>query len=73
LPVLSGTTTRAAPPCACSRTPVRLRGCSGLVPLPEVPGDEGLTARRPSSVWEAPSRPPMVWVLRAVEHFVERH
>src|SRR5688572_175039 len=37
--------------------------CSGLVPLPGVPGDESLMDRRPSSLWEAPSRPPVVWVF----------
>src|SRR5208282_1751782 len=38
--------------------------CSGLVPVPEVPGDESLTSRRPSMLREMPpSRPPVVWVL----------
>ncbi|MEI9986315.1 MAG: hypothetical protein WDN69_25985 [Aliidongia sp.] len=37
--------------------------CSGLVPLPEVPGDESMMSKRPSELREAPSRPPVVWVL----------
>src|SRR5215471_335410 len=37
--------------------------CSGLVPLPTLPGDDSLTSRRPSLVREAPSRPPVVCVL----------
>src|SRR6266545_3956853 len=37
--------------------------CSGLVPLPAVPGDVNLTSRRPSELREVPSRPPVVCVL----------
>ena len=37
--------------------------CSGLVPTPAVPGVESLTSKRPSVLREAPSRPPVVWVL----------
>ena len=36
----------------------------GLVPVPEVPGDDSVTSRRPSLVLEAPSQmPPVVWAL----------
>src|ERR1700737_1438427 len=37
--------------------------CSGLVPPPAVPGVDSFTSRRPSLVREAPSRPPVVWVI----------
>ena len=34
---------------------------SGLVPLPAPPGELSWMSRRPSSVRELPSRPPVVW------------
>src|SRR5262245_59865093 len=37
------------------------KSCSGLVPLPGVPGDESLMSSRPSEVRAAPSRPRVVW------------
>src|SRR5580693_6722968 len=38
--------------------------CSGLVPVPGVPGIESLTSRRPSEVRDdPPSRPPVVWAF----------
>src|SRR4029077_7905257 len=41
--------------------------CSGLVPMPGVPGTESFTSSRPSEERDAPpSRPPVVWAL-AVE------
>ena len=43
--------------------------CSGLVPVPDVPGDESLTSRRPSELRDAPSRPPVVWVLAVYNAF----
>src|SRR5215813_488364 len=43
--------------------------CSGLVPLPALPGDDSLTSRRPSLVREAPSRPPVVCVLAVYSTF----
>src|SRR5262245_20060178 len=43
--------------------------CSGLVPLPDVPGVESLTSRRPSEVRDAPSRPPVVWVFAVYNTF----
>src|SRR6185295_2598872 len=43
--------------------------CSGLVPLPLVPGVDSFTSRRPSEVRDAPSRPPVVWVLAVYSTF----
>src|SRR5262249_57665508 len=43
--------------------------CSGLVPPPEVPGDESLTSSRPSELREAPSRPPVVWAFAVYRTF----
>src|SRR5262245_9053813 len=43
--------------------------CSGLVPVPAAPGAESLTSRRPSDVRDAPSRPPVVWVLAVYSTF----
>src|SRR5262249_41468605 len=37
--------------------------CSGLVPLPAVPGVDSFTSRRPSLGREVPSRPPVVWAF----------
>src|SRR5262245_4777311 len=45
------------------------KSCSGLVPPPVVPGDDSLTARRPSALREAPSRPPVVRVLAVYRTF----
>src|SRR6266403_2125449 len=56
---------RAASPIAPSKQADQpaANNCSGLVPMSEVPGIESLTSRRPSSLREAPARPPVVWVL----------
>src|SRR5882757_1121338 len=44
--------------------------CSGLVPVPGVPGTESLTSKRPSEVWDdPPSRPPVVWALAVYSTF----
>src|SRR5262249_5552717 len=43
--------------------------CSGLVPVPGVPGVESFTSSRPSEVREAPSRPPVVWALAVYNNF----
>src|SRR5580698_9577871 len=43
--------------------------CSGLVPAPGVPGVDSLMSRRPSEVWDAPSRPPVVWALAVYRTF----
>src|SRR3712207_1893530 len=43
--------------------------CSGLVPGREEPGDESLTSSWPSLLREAPSRPPVVWVLPVYRTF----
>src|SRR5688572_28895949 len=43
--------------------------CSGLVPLPAVPGDDNLMSRSPSELREAPSRPPVVCVLAVYSTF----
>ena len=37
--------------------------------LPELPGEDSLTSRRPSPVREAPSRPPVVCVLAVYRTF----
>lgn len=48
------------------------KSCSGLVPVPGVPGEERRTSRRPSSVREAPlSRPPSGVGLGGVQDFLE--
>src|SRR5882724_3712024 len=44
--------------------------CSGVVPPPRLPGRASLTSRRPSELREAPSRPPVVWVLAVYNTFV---
>ncbi|KWK76968.1 hypothetical protein WM16_11575 [Burkholderia ubonensis] len=44
--------------------------CSGLVPLPALPGDESWRSRRPSELRTAPSRPPdEVWVFPVYSTF----
>src|SRR5271166_1581873 len=44
--------------------------CSGLVPVPEVPGTDSLTSSRPSEVRDAPpSRPPVVCALAVQSTF----
>jgi hypothetical protein len=38
--------------------------CSGLVPVPDVPGVDNLMSRWPSELRDTPcSRPPVVWVF----------
>jgi hypothetical protein len=37
--------------------------CSGFVPVPDEPGIDRLTSRRPSELRDAPSRPPVVCVF----------
>jgi len=57
---------RAASPIAPSKQADQpaANSCSGLVPLPALPGDECLMSRRPSSLRDAPPfRPPVVWTL----------
>src|SRR6266850_2254993 len=44
--------------------------CSGLVPLPGVPGDESLISKRPSELRDAPFRPPVVWALPVYSTFL---
>src|SRR5713101_7462765 len=62
---------RAASPIAPSKQADQpaAKSCSGLVPLLAVPGDESLTSRRPSELRDAPSRPPVVWVLAVYSTF----
>src|ERR1700726_598100 len=39
------------------------KSCSGLVPVPGLPGRDSLTSRRPSELRDMPARPPVVWAL----------
>jgi len=39
------------------------KGCSGLAPGPFDPGGDRRMSRLPSELRDAPSRPPVVWVL----------
>src|SRR4030088_3450085 len=43
--------------------------CSGFVPTRVDPGAESLTSKRPSELRDAPSRPPVVWVLAVYSTF----
>src|ERR1700722_3866966 len=39
------------------------KSCSGLVPVPGLPGRDNLTSRRPSELRDRPARPPVVWAF----------
>src|SRR6476620_3334305 len=39
------------------------KSCSGLVPVPGLPGRDSLTSRRPSELRDIPARPPVVWAF----------
>ena len=48
------------------------KSCSGLVPVPGLPGRDSLTSRRPSELREVPERPPVVWALAVYSTFSSR-
>src|SRR5260370_18088843 len=45
------------------------KSCSGLVPVPGLPGRDRLTSRWPSELREVPARPPVVWTLAVYSTF----
>src|SRR5258706_571216 len=46
--------------------------CSGLVPVPGLPGRDSLTSRRPSELRDMPARPPVVWAFAVYSTFSSR-
>src|ERR1700756_831179 len=46
--------------------------CSGLVPVPGLPGRDSLTSRRPSELRDMPVRPPVVWAFAVYSTFSSR-
>src|SRR5437879_3127464 len=48
------------------------KSCSGLVPVPGLPGRDSLTSRRPSELRDMPARPPVVWALAVYSTFSSR-
>src|SRR5579862_1054898 len=48
------------------------KSCSGLVPVPGLPGRDSLTSRRPSELRDRPVRPPVVWALAVYSTFSSR-
>src|SRR5271169_4979794 len=48
------------------------KSCSGLVPVPGLPGRESLTSRRPSELRDMPVRPPVVWAFAVYSTFSSR-
>src|SRR5712672_4722365 len=45
------------------------KSCSGLVPVPGLPGRDSLTSRRPSELRDMPARPPVVWAFAVYSTF----
>src|SRR6266481_2945134 len=45
------------------------KSCSGLVPLPGLPGRDSVTSRRPSELRDMPARPPVVWTFAVYSTF----
>ena len=45
------------------------KSCSGLVPVPGLPGRDSLTSRRPSELRDMPVRPPAVWAFAVSSTF----
>src|SRR6202049_4610593 len=45
------------------------KSCSGLVPVPGLPGRDSLTSRRPSELRDMPLRPPVVWAFAVYSTF----
>ena len=45
------------------------KSCSGLVPVPGLPGRDSLTSRRPSELRDMPVRPPVVWAFAVYSTF----
>ncbi len=48
------------------------KSCSGLVPVPGLPGRDRLTSRRPSEQRDMPVRPPVVWAFAVYSTFSSR-
>src|SRR5690348_17864884 len=48
------------------------KSCSGLVPVPGLPGRDSLTSRRPSELRDMPARPPELWALAVYSTFSSR-
>src|SRR4051794_23553116 len=48
------------------------KSCSGLVPVPGLPGRDSLTSRRPSELRDMPARPPVVWAFAVYSTFSSR-
>src|SRR5258705_11043891 len=48
------------------------KSCSGLVPVPGLPGRDSLTSSRPSELRDIPVRPPVVWAFAVYSTFSSR-
>src|SRR5947209_11988888 len=48
------------------------KSCSGLVPVPGLPGRDSLTSRRASELRDMPARPPVVWAFAVYSTFSSR-
>src|SRR6476469_9712109 len=48
------------------------KSCSGLVPVPGLPGRDSPTSRRPSELRDMPARPPVVWTFAVYSTFSSR-
>src|SRR3954464_70347 len=48
------------------------KSCSGLVPVPGLPGRDSLPSRRPSELRDMPPRPPVVWAFAVYSTFSSR-
>src|SRR5580704_9950673 len=48
------------------------KSCSGLVPVPWLPGRDSRTSRRPSELRDMPARPPVVWAFAVYSTFSSR-
>src|ERR1700741_4411429 len=48
------------------------KSCSGLVPVPGLPGRDSLTSRRPSELRDMPAHPPLVWAFAVYSTFSSR-
>src|SRR5580700_6396987 len=48
------------------------KSCSGLVPVPGLPGRDSVTSRRPSELRDMPARPPVLWAFAVYSTFSSR-
>src|SRR5882762_8992138 len=48
------------------------KSCSGLVPVPGLPGRDNLTSRRPSELRDTPARPPVERAFAVYSTFSSR-